>query len=634
MKSLMVIVLFGFCPLPALAQLAEDFSDGDLSSNPPWTFNSNEWITNSNMQLQSNHSFANSSFSISTPQTLSGGVQWEFFVKLSFNPSSANYVDVFLISNLNDLASASNLGYFVRIGNTQDEISLYRKDAGGIVKIIDGTDGILNSSENIVRIKVARTAQNVFILDRDLSGSGSQYTSEGSVTDSQYLASSFFGILVRQSTSSFFNKHFFDDIVISNYIPDTLPPDVVSVHATSQHTIEIKFNEAPAQPGSLTAINYFADQGIGNPFQLHHIDARTVSLTFTQNFLSGTTYQIQIQNIRDNSGNQMNPSDFPFEYYTAGRNDIILYEIMADPGPPVGLPNAEFIELRNRSGKEINLQGWKLVISGTETGELPAIFLKPDSLLIIASNSSINFFQIHGNTAGVASFPTLANSSGIISLISKEGKIIHAIEYSDQWYDNALKKEGGWSLEMIDAGNPCGTKNNWKASEHSSGGTPGKINSVNGNNPDTSPPELLRSYSTDSTYLVAVFNEPLDSSSAVALINFQMSEGLQADSAIVIPPLLNEVQLKLHFPMEKKKVYKLNATGLKDCMNNISSIKEVKAGSFSDPGYRDVVVNEVLFDPRPNGFDYVENFLTEATRSSTFHSFTWPTGIQPVRLHP
>jgi hypothetical protein len=40
-------------------------------------------------------------------------------------------------------------GYFVRIGGTPDEISLYRDDAGVAVKIIDGTDGRaqVNSSD-------------------------------------------------------------------------------------------------------------------------------------------------------------------------------------------------------------------------------------------------------------------------------------------------------------------------------------------------------------------------------------------------------------------------------------------------------------------------------------------------------
>jgi hypothetical protein len=83
------------------------------------------------------------------------------YIQLAFNPSSANYVDVYLIASDGDLPLSTTTGYFVRLGNTNDEICLYRKDNGGaITKIIDGTDGVLNSSNNFMKIKVIRDASN------------------------------------------------------------------------------------------------------------------------------------------------------------------------------------------------------------------------------------------------------------------------------------------------------------------------------------------------------------------------------------------------------------------------------------------------------------------------------------------
>jgi hypothetical protein len=77
---------------------------------------------------------------------------------------------------------STTVGYFVRIGNTNDEICLYRKDNNGVVsKIIDGTDGVLNSSNNVMKIKVIRDASNQWKLYRDLSGTGNSYTAEVSL---------------------------------------------------------------------------------------------------------------------------------------------------------------------------------------------------------------------------------------------------------------------------------------------------------------------------------------------------------------------------------------------------------------------------------------------------------------------
>ena len=84
--------------------MAESFDDGDFTANPAWTTPSAaDWTVNSNRQLQSNHTTVNSSFSIVTPHTLSAATQWEFWLRLAFNPSGANYVDVYLT------ASAGNL---------------------------------------------------------------------------------------------------------------------------------------------------------------------------------------------------------------------------------------------------------------------------------------------------------------------------------------------------------------------------------------------------------------------------------------------------------------------------------------------------------------------------------------------
>ena len=141
--------------------------------------------------------------------------------------------------------------------------------------------------------------------------------------------------------------------------------------------------------------------------------------------------------------------------YIPQRNDVLIDEIMADPSPPVSLPNVEWIELRNSSSTNINLAGWKINSSSSQSGTMPSFLLKPDSFVLVCTNSAVAALSAFGPTISVTSFPSLNNSGDLLYLISKENKVIHAVSYSDSWYQNQLKRDGGWTLEMIDTKSPC-----------------------------------------------------------------------------------------------------------------------------------------------------------------------------------
>ncbi|WP_315819511.1 lamin tail domain-containing protein [Paraflavitalea speifideaquila] len=156
---------------------------------------------------------------------------------------------------------------------------------------------------------------------------------------------------------------------------------------------------------------------------------------------------------------------------TPQRFDIVITELFPDPTPPVALPNHEFVELKNVSGHTINLKGWKLSDRSATATIQANIEVRPDSFIIICSNSALPLFAIHGTAVGVSNFPSLNNEEDIITLSSPEGNTIHAVPYTDQWYRNSLKAGGGWTLEMIDPHNPCTGADNWKAAIDPLGGT-------------------------------------------------------------------------------------------------------------------------------------------------------------------
>lgn len=292
----------------------------------------------------------------------------------------------------------------------------------------------------------------------------------------------------------------------------------------------------------------------------------------------------------------------------ANRFEVVIDELFPDPSPPIQLPNAEFIELKNVSTTAFNIRNWKLSDGSTTATITTNFVLMPDSFVIICPTSAVASFTGFGNTIGVSNFPSLNNDADIISLYSAESRLIHAVGYNNSWYQNAVKSDGGWTLEMIDTRNPCTGMNNWKASENNNGGSPGKINNIDAANIDDQPPALVRSATLDSITISALFNEPLDSTSAAWPANYIINNGMaQPVSASVIMPLCTEVILKLASPLNNNTVYELKVNQVKDCSGNeINQINTAKAGLPVIADSLSIVINEVLFNPKPDGFDYIE----------------------------
>lgn len=291
----------------------------------------------------------------------------------------------------------------------------------------------------------------------------------------------------------------------------------------------------------------------------------------------------------------------------AQRFNIIIDEIFADPSPQVGLPNAEFVELRNTSSTPYNLEGW-LLKDNSSSAVLPNFILQPDSVVIICSNSAAAAYSAFGTTLGVSNFPGLDNDGEIVSLISAENNVIHAVGYSNDWFLNELKKDGGWSLEMIDPNNPCSGASNWAASKDLSGGTPGKTNSVNGTNADMSSPEVVRAFATDSATLQIIFNESLGGNNNLLPSNFIISDGISNPvTANFASELFDVIEIKLAQPLQNGKVYAISLNNISDCAGNaISQSSSVTVGLSGIADSLDIVINEILFDPKIGGEDYVE----------------------------
>jgi hypothetical protein len=588
------------------AQFSDSFADGDFTSNPSWSGSSADFIVNASGELQINNTMAATSY-LSTPHGLSSmnNIEWHLKVRQTFAPSSSNFGRIYLTSTSADLTTNPD-GFYLQLGEsgTTDAVRLFKSVGGVSTPICAGTDGQIAASF-AVGIKVTRDAVGLWQLYLDLTG-GTSYGAPVSGTDATSILGTHFGVLGTYTLSNA-NKFYFDNIYNGPIIYDTTPPVLVSATATSANTFDVLFDEPVSTASAELVVNYAVSPFLTittitidplNPALLH------AALWTTTPFVNGTQYTLTSSNISDLSGNISEAQTAQFTYLVADvplKGDVVINEFMCDPTPLVGLPEAEFVEIFNRSSKYFNLTGWKLGDASSD-GTVQFGWLYPGEHKILCATANVDTFLITG--VGVTSFPSLNNAGDDIVLKDPLGKIIDKISFTDAWYKDPIKEDGGWSIELINPNDPCSDEDNWKASISGSGGTPGAVNSVKDLTPDTSAPSIIALVPMAPNFLEVHFSEGMDSA-LVKNAQIITDPGLTVTNNFMLSAGASVTTLQFAENLIGSQVYMITLEFVGDCWMNQTNL----SGTFAlpeTPLQGDIVINEILFDPFTGGYDWIE----------------------------
>ncbi|MEA3317836.1 MAG: lamin tail domain-containing protein, partial [Bacteroidota bacterium] len=305
---------------------------------------------------------------------------------------------------------------------------------------------------------------------------------------------------------------------------DNTKPSISFIELLSTKRIKIHLSESINETIATTVTNYTVDNGIGNPqYVIVDNSVNQIELVFGDEFLENITNILSVNNLADNCGNIMDNKDLEFVYHPIEAYDIVINEIMPDPEPAINLPESEYIELYNTSNYDISISNWILEVGGSDVTINPYV-IHSGEYLILCDDDADEMLNIYGKTLAFSSFPSLSNSGTRITLKTDLGKLISNINYTDKWYSDNNKEDGGWSIEQVDPSNPCGGINNWKASEDEKGGTPGEENSVFASNPDLYAPELLKATMKNDSVVKLFFSEAVDSLFATMVNSYEVED--------------------------------------------------------------------------------------------------------------
>jgi hypothetical protein len=474
--TLLLLLISTFCA----AQITEDFSDGDLNTDPTWLGDTDNFIVNDDFQLQLNAPDAGSSF-LYTELTLEDSVEWDIFFDMDFNPSSSNRLRLYLAIDNIDLAIAN--GYYLEIGEdgSEDAMKLFSQQGSSNTLLGTGTMAALANDPARARIRV-KFAQGEWNIKADYEG-GNLLVDDLLVMDNSVdiTGNQFFGIECNY-TSTRADKFFFDDLEIKTPKPDLDAPTLVEGILTDEQTALFSFDEILADDASSMALLSISPENI-TAADIIMPQPNQLIINFSEPLTSGIIYTVCLENVADLAGNISTEQCVElFVTVDPEPGDLFINEILFNPNTG----GSDFVELINVSDKFISLDRVSIMNSQNEQVELigSGIIMLGGEILAFTEDPDFvieDYEPLTPENIIEQDLPAFNVDDGNVSLFveSAQGsELLDIFDYLDDFHFELIDDVKGVSLEKITPTAESNNANSWhSAAEQVRFATPGYANS-------------------------------------------------------------------------------------------------------------------------------------------------------------
>jgi hypothetical protein len=270
-----------------------------------------------------------------------------------------------------------------------------------------------------------------------------------------------------------------------------LAPSVARVSVLGDDIVQLWFDQQMDRATLADPSHYQVEALEIHPIKVtcNPVNATSVNLQFDYSFQEGELYTLLLNGLESCSGYPMEASSVLFgipNVVEAG--DVLINEILFDPISP----GVDYVELYNVSDKPFDLSELKLGVI-KESFPNPAdttmktitednrLFL-PHSYVLLSTDAftvSQQYACEIKDYVDMESFPSYPNSGGVALLMSRQGKVVDQMTFSEKMHYPLLKETKGVSLERISWEVPSDQSDNWhSAVEAVHFGTPGYANSM------------------------------------------------------------------------------------------------------------------------------------------------------------
>ena len=550
-----------------------------------------------------------------------GTVTWEFLIRHGADPSSSNRWLYLLMSDAgpDEICSGSSInGYAAGVNLTgyDDTLRLWHL-SDGKAEVILSTDINWQNDigvDNCACIRVARTEEGLWTLDVAWGISQEADTWEqGAWGSSEDIWSGFeetlhavrYAGIVYVYTATRDMLLWIDDVSVDGvFIPDVTAPAIESVVALGPCLLQVTLDEEP--DGSFMEEGNISLEDGPPIISIVKVSATVFRLCLTEKSPNRKPGLLTVGRICDESGNCRADASFTFTPAYAATGDIVISEIMADPSPPVDLPEREYLEITNRTADSLYC-GEALLIAGNDTCILPPEWIRAGESIILCSLSAESDMNRFGRTTALPGFPAVNDGGEVIALRSNSGSLLHAVSYTPDFLGDGPRSGGGWSAELADMDNPFDEPEAWYPSVDPSGGTPGRSNSMQVTTIDSRCPRALAVWPRSDDTICVLFDETVILYEGVTW----MADGEESFPALPADPADRLMLVALHGKLNQGQVATIQVPStITDFAGNQVCQAVVRTGLPSAPMPGDILFNELLFDPFPGCEDYIEFYNT------------------------
>ena len=548
------------------AQFSDNFTDNSLETNPVWVGEITKF-SNTNGLLQLNGISESDEPRIFTASKAILNATWEGKIYLDVNPSSVNYAEIFLLATD---TSASFSAYSLRFGGSADNISLIKTTSGNRSTKNASGASLFDKDSSSVHFRALLNADTL-LVEIDTLGNGVffPYLKELISLD---ISPQYFGVGCRH-TATRKDKFRFDDFVVTGTQEKT-PPKIVLAEFSDNNTITINFSE------NIDTNNIVVNPILPVGTKPYWENQSILELSFTASGLAARKGEISLSNILDLNGNSANDTSIVLYNYQPApilEYQLLITEILPDPSPSIGLPETEFIEIYNNTNDTLYLDG--LAVNGYEIPN--GVYIAPTEYHIFY-NGDEKLFPNTIKQTPCPNFPTflLSNNGGTVVLSDAFSNTIDSLTYSSKWYKS---KPDGRSLERNNLEPSCtNSQVFWQESVHTIGGTPAEKNSLENVKP--SKPILQKMLWLKPDTVSLIFNQSVQYESYLG-------------STLKI--------LASVFPLTIRPIAQCGLIP-----GELISIDKKPQPAIP-------LINEVLFNPKDDGVDFIE-FKTQETNAWLF----------------